>query len=66
MNTHPLRPPTKPIARSDSLNIRLTPQERAAIDAVAKEWKVTPSHFARHYLLQIVAFHAGQKPIGKQ
>lgn len=52
--------PIKPQTREASLNIRLTPNERAAIDGLAKRMNVTPSHFARHFLMQIVKHYASK------
>jgi predicted transcriptional regulator len=55
-NPNPFSLPTKEPARTTSLSIRLTTQERQAIDALAEKLAVPPSHMARHFLLQVVAF----------
>jgi predicted transcriptional regulator len=38
------------------MSIRLSAQERQAIEALAAKLDIPPSHMARHFLLQVVAF----------
>jgi hypothetical protein len=53
----PLSLPTRQPARTDSLSIRLSADERAAVDALAGKLHVPTSHMARHFLLQAVTHY---------
>lgn len=59
---NPFSLPIKEPARTASISIRLSTQEREAIDALAEKLGVPPSHMARHFLLQIVAFQQARLP----
>jgi hypothetical protein len=62
MNTtgNPLTLPTQPPTRSETLNIRLTETEKAAVETLAARQGIAPSQMARHFLLQAVAHYARQ------
>lgn len=66
---NPLSLPTRQPARTDSLTIRLSPEESAAITALAKHLQVPTSHMARHFLLQAVNHYRvrlqAQAPVSK-
>ena len=55
-NPTPFSLPTKEPPRTTSLSIRLSEQERQSVDALAEKLGVSPSHMARHFLMQAVAF----------
>ncbi len=55
---NPLSLPTRQPARTDSLSIRLSAEERAAVDALARRLHVPTSHMARHFLMQAVTYHS--------
>ncbi len=55
---NPLSLPTRQPARTESLSIRLSPDENTAVEALAKRLHVPTSHMARHFLLQAVGFYA--------
>jgi hypothetical protein len=59
-NHNPLSLPVRQPARTKALSIRLTPNERAAVDALAARLGVQPSHLARHFLLQAIAFYSAR------
>lgn len=44
--------PARRPARTNMLSIRLTPAERARIEALAKQLRLPASHMARHFILQ--------------
>ncbi len=51
---NPLSLPVRQPARTESLSIRLSPEESAAVDAPAKRLRLPTSQMARHFLLQAV------------
>jgi hypothetical protein len=55
-NPNPFSLPAKEPRRTTSMSIRLSAQERQAIEALAAKLDIPPSHMARHFLLQVVAF----------
>lgn len=55
---NPFSLPTKEPPRTTSISIRLSEQERQSIDDLAEKLDVSPSHMARHFLLQVVAFQS--------
>lgn len=59
---NPFSLPTKEPPRTTSISIRLSAQERQAIDDLAAKLDVSPSHMARHFLLQVVAFQSARTP----
>lgn len=59
---NPFSLPTKEPSRTTSISIRLSEQERQAIDELAAKLDVAPSHMARHFLLQVVAFQTTRTP----
>jgi hypothetical protein len=59
---NPFSLPTKEPSRTTSISIRLSEQERQAIDDLAERLDVSPSHMARHFLLQVVAFQSARTP----
>lgn len=62
MNTtgNPLTLPTHQPTRTESLNIRLTTQEKTAVEALAARQGIPPSQMARHFLLQAVVYYHRQ------
>ena len=56
-NANPLTLPTQEPRRTKSLNMRLSEEERAAVDQLAEMQGVTSSALARHFLLQAVAYY---------
>lgn|GEM_PF-1332825 len=52
----PFSLPIKEPSRTTWLSIRLSEQERQSIDTLAEKLGVSPSHMARHFLMQAVAF----------
>lgn len=61
-NPNPFSLPTKEPARTASISIRLSTQERQAIDTLAEKLGVPPSHMARHFLLQVVMYQQAHLP----
>jgi hypothetical protein len=59
---NPLSLPTREPARTDSLSIRLAPEERTAVESLAKRLHVPTSHMARHFLLQAVTYYSTRVP----
>lgn len=55
---HPLSLPTPLPTRSRTLNVRLSKDEHAALEALAAQQGVTISTLARHFLLQALAYHS--------
>ncbi len=60
--SNPLSLPTRQPARTDSLSIRLSPEERGAVESLAKQLRVPTSHMARHFLMQAVTFYSARTP----
>lgn len=58
--SHPLTLPQRRPRRDRNLNIRLSDQERAAVDQLAYQQGVSTSELARHFLLQAVAYYNRQ------
>jgi len=52
--------PPKPQRRTRSINIRLTEQEKAAIERLARQNKIPASQLARHFLMQAMVAFAKQ------
>jgi hypothetical protein len=48
--------PEKPSSRTSWLSIRLSAEERAAVEALATDLGVTASHMARHFLMQAITY----------
>jgi hypothetical protein len=59
---NPFSLPTKEPPRTTSISIRLSNEERQAIDDLAARLDVSPSHMARHFLLQVVAYQSARTP----
>ena len=59
--SNPIQPPEPPLKRDYNLNVRLTSVERKAIKQLARQMQVSPSHLARHFLMQAVDFYADRK-----
>jgi AraC-like DNA-binding protein len=57
----PIKPPKPPLKREHIFSIRLTYVERKAIQQLARQMNVSPSHLARHFLMQVVAYYADHK-----
>lgn len=58
----PLTIPDRKLTRTVSLSVRLTEPERAAVNALAHQLGVTPSHLARHFLMQSVSYISQHLP----
>jgi predicted transcriptional regulator len=52
--------PPKPQKRSRTIHIRLTPDERAAVERLAERHETLPSRLARHFLMQAVNYYNQQ------
>jgi len=59
---NPLSPPQRTPRRTATLNVRMTPQERAAVESLAQRLGVSASHLARHFLMQVAAYYAQRPP----
>ncbi|MCI0710436.1 MAG: hypothetical protein L0154_09770 [Chloroflexi bacterium] len=46
--------PPKPQRRTRTIDIRLTPDERAAVECLAERHETLPSRLTRHFLTQAV------------
>ena len=56
-----LTPPLPQPKREHIFSVRLTSIERNAIQKLARQMQVSPSHLARHFLLQAVEYYAQRK-----
>ena len=52
--------PPKPQRRTRTIHIRLTPEERAAVERLAERHGTLPSRLARHFLMQAVNYYNQQ------
>lgn len=59
-NNFPLIPPPKKVARTSVINIRVSPQEKRDVDAIAAHLGIAAAQFARHYVLQAAAHFLNQ------
>lgn len=57
----PIKPPEPPLKREHIFSVRLTSLERKAIKQLARQMNVSPSHLARHFLMQAVDYYADRK-----
>lgn len=57
--------PMKPVKRSRSINVRLTPQEWQAVDRLAARHEIAVAHLARHFVLQAVRYYEQKQKEGK-
>ena len=56
--SNPIKPPLK---REHIFSVRLTSVERKAIKQLARQMNVSPSHLARHFLMQAVEYYTDHK-----
>jgi hypothetical protein len=56
-----MKPPQPQPKRKHIFSVRLTAREREAIQQLARKMNVSPSHLARHFLLQAVEYYTHQK-----
>lgn len=56
-----LTPPQPQSKREHIFSVRLTAAERQAIQQLARQMQVSPSHLARHFLLQAVDYYTQHK-----
>jgi AraC-like DNA-binding protein len=52
-----LTPPQPQPKREHIFSVRLTAAERQAIQQLARQMQVSPSHLARHFLMQAVEYY---------
>ncbi|MCI0711192.1 MAG: hypothetical protein L0154_13625 [Chloroflexi bacterium] len=52
--------PPKPQRRTRTIHIRLTPDERAAVERLAERHETMPLRLARHFLMQAVHYYNQQ------
>ncbi len=55
---NPLSLPTRQPARTESITIRLSSEESATIETLAKRLRVPTSQMARHFLMQAVTYYS--------
>lgn len=56
-----ITPPQPQPKRKHIFSVRLTVAEREAIQQLARQMNVSPSHLARHFLMQAVAYYANHR-----
>jgi len=59
-----MTPPQPQPKREYIFSVRLTATERKAIQQLARQMQVSPSHLARHFLMQAVAYYANYREEG--
>jgi len=59
-----MTPPQPQPKREHIFSVRLTATERKAIQQLARQMQVSPSHLARHFLMQAVAYYANGREEG--
>jgi AraC-like DNA-binding protein len=53
----PIKPPQPQPKRKHIFSVRLTAAERQEIQQLARQMTVSPSHLARHFLMQAVEYY---------
>jgi predicted transcriptional regulator len=56
-----ITPPQPQPKRKHIFSVRLTSAERQAIQQLARQMNVSPSHLARHFLMQAVEYYTNRK-----